>query len=195
MSEKKKEEKKRKGRYSYLNDFKLNEQNEYEYQGAVYALQLDEKEKSELFRKTLLMLSAVALLIILCGIIPFEGMMNSFYIIIPYVFEIGFGAFLINAVYTIYKNEELREYVYKKSAGRIGVYGPGLLGNSIIRLVGSLVFLLLKGSTRPLYGILYFLITVVLIFLEIRSVQKVMNLKYRTVKQKSADIQDNESAN
>ena len=77
MSEKK--EKKRKGRYSYLNDFRLNEQNEYEYQGNVYAVDLPGEQKKKLLRSVLILLAECAGLILMAGVVPFEGLsMSSF---------------------------------------------------------------------------------------------------------------------
>ena len=187
MNEKK--EKKRKGRYSYLNDFKLNEQNEYEYRGNVYAVDLPGEQKKKLLRSVLFLLAECAGLILLAGIVPFEGLMNTFYVIIPYITEIGFAGFLISAVGTVYRNDELREYVYQKSAGRLGVYGPGLLGTSIVRLAASLLYLLINGIGKPLSAAIYFLITLLLIVLEIKAVQSVMALKYRLFREKKTENQ------
>ena len=112
--------------------------------------------------------------------------MEAFYVIIPYIFEVGFAALLISAAYSIYSHDQLREYVYKKSAGRVGIYGPGLMGNSIIRLVSSSVFLLIKGVGRPLSAMIYYLVLALQIVLEIRAVQTLMRLKYRLVKERKA---------
>ena len=179
-----KKPKKRKGRYSFLNDFKLNEANEYEYTGAVYELEGNIEEQKKTLKNTLMLLTGIALALLLAGIVPFEGMMEAFYVIIPYVFEVGFAALLISAAYGIYSHDQLREYVYKKSAGRVGIYGPGLMGNSIIRLVSSTVFLLIKGVGRPLSTMIYYLVLALQIVLEIRAVQTLMRLKYRLVKER-----------
>ena len=117
--EKEKKERKHKGRYSYLNDFKLNESNEYEYKGNVFESNLSKEEKSELVKKSAIFHLLLTISVLIGGFIPYKGLNGDFYVVVPYAFEVIFLLLEYPILYKLYKKDVLREYEYKKSVDRV----------------------------------------------------------------------------
>lgn len=180
MTEKK--EKKRRGRYAYLNDYVKNDNDEYEYQGNVYAAEMDSEEKKTAYRRYLIILAVILLLLAISGSLPFEGLMKGFYVIIPFITEVGFTMLTIGAAYRIYSHDEFKEHVYKKSVLRIRSVGPGMMGSTIIRCVASLVYLLLNGIKTLWAVLVYFLLIAAIFILETQSVQPIMKTEYKLIR-------------
>ena len=84
-------EKKYKGRRAYLNDFKKNEEGNYEYQGILYRW-MGEKEtlRKEKFLLWLIFGGMMTALII-TGCLDAPGLMNSFFVILPFSISFVFG--------------------------------------------------------------------------------------------------------
>lgn len=153
MAEKK--ERTHKGRYSYLNDFKLNDNNEYEYMGNVYQLDLSETEKKTAFARLRNFYIALFVVVILGGFLPFEAMLGAFYVILPFFFEVAFTIWLAFSIYTVLRNETLREYQYKKSFERIRPFSGTVMVNAAIGLFTSVLFLTINGTANLFTAILY----------------------------------------
>ena len=117
--EKEKKERKHKGRYSYLNDFKLNESNEYEYKGNVFESNLSKEEKSDLVKQSAIFHLLLTFSVLIGGFIPYKGLNGDFYVVVPYVFEVIFLLLEYPILYKLYKKDVLREYEYKKSVDRV----------------------------------------------------------------------------
>ncbi len=179
MSNKKKKE--YKGRYSYLNDFKLNEANEYQYYGNVFRCINKEEERNGILKSVLIFLVVDAAMILLAGCVPFAGMVGAVYVFIPFVLEIVFLGLLIYAYSLIRPQTDLREYVYNKSVKRVQFYGGALMGNHIFAFVTALIYIMIKGADPLLYSALYLLSKVVSFFCTKEAVQRLLRLEYKQI--------------
>ena len=182
MSEKKEKKKREyKGRYSYLNDFKLNDANEYEYQGNVFELEQKEAEYKPLFQRVFLYLIGNIVMLLVAGFVPFQGMVGAFYVFIPYVLEILFLGLLFNAFLVMRESAVIREYKYNKSYKRVQLYGGALMGNHIFAFATAVIFILIKGADPILFSLVYLCTKVVSFYLTKEITQKLLSLTYKQI--------------
>ncbi|MBO7698234.1 MAG: hypothetical protein J6S38_04260 [Erysipelotrichaceae bacterium] len=153
MSEKK--ERKHKGRYAYLNDFRLNENNEYVYEGKIYEIELDEDQKKRLIIGGSLMQLLLMAFSIGSGFIPFSGTSGTFYVVIPLAFEIIMILLQLPALYKIFTRDTLREYEYRKSYERLRPYYFVIAINAAIGFAGSLIFGRINGFEPLMHSLPY----------------------------------------
>lgn len=137
------EEKKKKGRKAYLNDFKMSLSGEYIYTGAHYMPEGD-------YKKTRLQATVAAVLLVslnlLCGCIPAEPMLNAFYVIIPFVASLATSAVLLWAVTRLWLNRlPLREYTLHQTFERLSPAATVGMVFSAVTAVAFLVFSLING--------------------------------------------------
>ena len=177
----KKDTKKRKGRYAYLNDFKLNDNNEYEYKGNIYELDINSEDKSTLTKKSIILLSALVIVAIASGCLPFKGMLGAFYVIVPYTFEVIFSLLLIPCIYTVIRKNILREYEYKKSIERIKPYAGVVMIDSVLGLFTSVIYVSINGIEPVIVSILYILSKAVSFFIAKALVDVSDGYKYKQI--------------
>lgn len=140
MEEKKK---KRKGGRAYLNDFKMTLSGEYIYTGATYLPEGDYKKT----RLLLVVLSAASTALnIFCGSVPAEPMLNTFYVIIPFVVAIACAIRLLWAATRLCINKlPLREYVLKQTFEVIRPVSVVMTVFSAVTVAATAVFGFIKG--------------------------------------------------
>lgn len=180
----KKELRKHKGRYSYLNDFKLNDNNEYEYMGNVYQLDLSGSEKKTALSRLRNFCIALFAVVILGGFLPFEAMRGAFYVILPFFFEVVFTIWLATCVYTVLRNETLREYQHKKSFERIKPFSGTVMVNAAIGLFASVLYLTINGTGNLFTVILYLLCKIGAFLLGKQTASSADLLSYRKIQEK-----------
>lgn len=137
--------KKRKSRKQYLNDFVMTP-NGYVYAGKNFTY-LGENYKS--FKLKLLIADFLLIILILfCGFIPSSGMDNSFYVIIPYVVEIAFGGSICWASFRImFHGNVLREYIYQSTVQSLPLRCILYICAAIVSAMATLISLVLSDAT------------------------------------------------
>ena len=137
------EKKKKKGRRAYLNDFKVSLSGEYIYTGATYQPEGDYKKT----RLLLVLLSVVSTALnIFCGSVPAEPMLNTFYVIIPFVVAIACAIRVLWAATRLCINKlPLREYVLKQTFDVSRPVSIVMTVFSTITAVATLTFGFIKG--------------------------------------------------
>ena len=138
-------EKKKKGRRSYLNDFKMNLTGEYIYTGAHFEPQGD-------YKKARLSVTLAGILLValnlLCGCIPAEPMLNVFYVIIPFVVSLAASVRLLWAATRLWLNRlPLREYVLHQTFEKLFPAATVGLIFSALTSVAFVVFVAINGTT------------------------------------------------
>lgn len=132
-------------RRAYLNDFKLQDNGEYAYKGYVYVYQGDWKQNRKQFWG---LCAALAALVIAAGLIPSGGMINTFYVILPFVGELITAALFLYAVYRFTsRDERIRSYIFEKTYDRFNGYFLFLFIFSVMSIAGEIIHLIF---TRPL---------------------------------------------
>ena len=97
-------------------------------------------------RRWILSISILSL-ILLCGFLPVQGMVNSFYVIIPYACSLVCAAMLLWGVIQISDGEKgLREYVYKSVVGQLPIRAAATGIFAGLTLVGEGIFLFREGA-------------------------------------------------
>jgi hypothetical protein len=150
------EQKKRKGRRSYLNDFYRDVGGEYQYTGAMRHYLGPEPYEGE--RKRLAMLGgAVGLGTLAVGVLPAPSMLGigSFYVILPYVAQL-IAAFLSlwAAIRMLLGGPELRSYVYDATVEKLPVRSMLTAVFAAAGILGNALYLILHGfGGRPVISL------------------------------------------
>lgn len=178
----------------YLNDFKLNDKGEYEYTGLLHALDETKVTLKEV-RVRLAMTSFIILaLYIVCGLIKAEGVMNSSYVTIPYVFGFFFICVLFYKVilFCIERNYPIRDYDYKSTIEKYSTYSMLVIILDIATIIGELIYIILNGINEYIPGTIIFIISIILIaLLAINFRQYFLKLKWKEIGSKGKDLQKN----
>lgn len=154
MAEKK--DKKKQGRRAYLNDFKVGAGGEYVYTGAVYRFTSRNRKG---FVLKLALLTALSLI---CGItqgcISAAGMDDCFYVIIPWIAELGFSvAAAWAAGRIIYSGELIRKYVYEATFGKLPIFCNTAAAFAAVGIICEAVYIILEGFDGKLVFTIIFI--------------------------------------
>lgn len=148
----------KKGFRSYLNDFRLNGKGEYIYSGALYGYR-GEKPLKRLKGEILLLSLLPAACAVVSGCIPAPGMINCFYVIIPWVLEIAAAFSLVwAAVKFAGAKLPLRGYIYEST---LAAFKPRCIFNCtacILELISFCVFVIINGTGGKTAAALGFLL-------------------------------------
>lgn len=158
--------KKRKSKKAYLNDFQLNEEGKYEYRGTMHVL--DESNISLKQVKT--KVSIYALLIFACfvvsGFIKADGLMNAFYIVVPYVFGFFFDCLLTYKTFSFVLGKyPIRDYDFKATIMKYDTYLLVILILDIATIIGEVYYLIRFGIQYYVAGTIIFLVCIIGILL------------------------------
>ncbi len=183
IEKKPKKEKKKNPRRAYLDDFKLQENGEYAYEGALYVYQGDwQKCRKQLWS----LCAALGVLTIAAGVVPSGGMMNTFYVILPYVGEFTAAVFFFYAVLRLTsRDEKIREYIYTKTFDRFNGYFLFLFIFSVMCLLGEAVHMIFARPLERVWFSLLFIALQVLIFGIVSGLNRhVQAMHFEKVKEK-----------
>lgn len=145
----KKEKKERRGRRSYLEDFRRSASGEYIYAGAHFARKGGYSRREHLLRLwpagAVLIAAAVAR-----GCVPVAGMaggsLASIYVLVPYMCELICAVSVVWALVRLSANAEpLREYVYSATAAILPVRSAFAAAFAAAAFIGEAVFFAFHG--------------------------------------------------
>lgn len=154
-------EKQRKKWKAHLNDILVDDEGKYSYQGDYYELTGDAEYVN---KRALLSVTIMMGLLILAGMFPATGAMDTWYVLFPYAAAIVFSGFL--TFYTIRWRfngvGRLREYVYRKTAQRLPAVSLGSLISAILTLLMEILHLSIFGMGKYPKGAIILIICVFL---------------------------------
>jgi hypothetical protein len=154
--------KKKKNKRAYLNDFQLQENGEYAYKGTVYKYEGDWQDCRKKLRILCAMLGGLT---VAAGLVPCGGLMNTFYVILPYIAEVCLGAYLIYNVLRMTAGDgEVREYIFKKSFEAFSGQLLILFICAAMCLLGEILRMILARSVEGIGFSLLFIVLQSLIF-------------------------------
>jgi len=145
------QKKEKKKRRAYLSDFTKTESGEYRYSGKVYVY--DGKEDlGKLHKLTLFLTVTIMVSLVLAGLLPAKGIMDAWYVILPYLTAFANGCILCWK-YGRYRfnAKELREYVYEKTVKEFSLLTKISLGFTSLAAVMELLYLLIIGAGEALF--------------------------------------------
>jgi hypothetical protein len=173
---------------SYLDDFQINEQGEYEYQGVTYRWQIPDNRKPAL-RGLWMRLTCAAILMLAAGCIPAPGVDHIFYLLIPYA--AGLACCLWSAMALSRMSGEkdpMREYVFNRSVLRLPVTFLFAALFGILCTAAQVVYLLLHGGgDKILYGFLFMLLEAAAVFLLLFARRAVLSLQWIRTERTAAE--------
>ena len=157
------EEKKRRGRRAHLNDFYRDVSGNYIYTGTCYVCTAAPQERTARLRRLWLLAAVMVVSVVTGGCIPAPGMGGSFYLLLPYMAEVGLTGSIVWAM-TRWQAREypMRAYVYKATVKAL----PGrCMAEAVLAGAGAaaeVVYLLLSGAGgHGLVAALYLLLKAV----------------------------------
>ena len=156
---------------AYLNDYKLDENNKYVYTGKYYHYQGDVTKQK---RNFVFITFCITFAVIMSGCINSSGMNNSFYVIIPYIAEVGCVFTLCwNVIRLAAEGNSVKEYVYTSVTKHIPNAIKTLMFFTLAGLVATMVYLVIHIIQKDLdfsvsYPILK-IITFLLSFLQFKQ--------------------------
>ncbi len=156
------EKKTSKNRRSYLNDFKLQDDGKYKYEGAIY--KMDESKITYKKARRLLCIGSIVVfaLLLIAGLVKADGAMDTMYITIPYVLSMVFTILLTYKCICLYFSRyPLYEYEYKDTVAKYDIYATIALVLIIATFIGELIYIILNGVTKFIGGTIIFVICVI----------------------------------
>ena len=153
-------EKKKKGRRAYLDDFQTTVSGEMIYCGAYYAFQGGARARKRFLLKMAALSGAAVVLSVLSGCVPAPGTLNCFYVLLPLLGSILSTISVLWAVIRLIAGgEELREYVYTATLGEFPLRTALTVGFAGLSILCELLYLVLNGAEGKIPGLLLFLIS------------------------------------
>ena len=136
----------KKSRRDHLKYFTLTIGGRYEYTGPVCRCQNPPAQRRALLWQLGTLCTGMAAVVIAAGCTPVAGMMNSFYVLLPYLWALlavisvcwGFIQLLLGG-------EPLRRYVYDKSYARLPLRAGIVAAGAAATAAGECLYLLLHG--------------------------------------------------
>lgn len=129
-----------------LENIRKNEKGEYEYKGPEYCFCGDSLAYKKYTVSLWLLSVGCFALQIACGCIPVKSMMNTFYVIVPYVLGIVFTVICLYRIPAMtVKSSRIREYIYKKNKKTIIVSSLSCAVFCFSTAVGEMVFVFING--------------------------------------------------
>ncbi len=171
---------KKKGKRAYLNDFHVNLKGEYSYEGKHLVFKGTEAESKAAAQSLMLLTALLALTTLAGGFLNGAGITNSFYVILPYVIEVGgSGSALWTALSLGSKPYKLRQYVYDRTVLKLPGRAMIALVGAASGLIGNLLFVILNGFQGKLLATLgYILLKGIALFLAFYIKGRGEDLKY-----------------
>lgn len=145
---------------NFFKDYKKGQDGKYIYVGKIYRLKLDDKDIKKMIRKNWLIILLIFLLEIICGLLPFKGMIDKNYLIIPYLIELIISLMMIwaNFHFSNYR-DGLTNSQYQKGIINLKIESFILLIIPIVSIVSSIIYVILNGFHLDL---IYFLINLII---------------------------------
>ena len=144
--------KKRRGYRAYLDDYQALADGQIVYTGKVYSYAGPTPWKREL--SALWLRAGVCLVCAgLCGALPVSGMVNTFYVILPWLLAfIGAGATVWALCRMTHHGERMEEHVLKATVGALPVRAAFTVVCAAAAVLGQAMCLILGGTGPALWA-------------------------------------------
>lgn len=133
------------GKNGYIRDFHRTADGGYEYEGKL--MYADKEHLKRLYMKLTVIQALMLTAAIVPGFVTTAGLLNSFYVIIPYVlWVISVLVMTYKTVSMFFGGNPMRSYVYERSAAAYTPCAYVSLMGSAFTLLGMIVFLAREGT-------------------------------------------------
>ena len=134
-------------RFDYLNDFVKNDSGTYVYNGSLYRLQGDKKDRSRV--NIILKLTCLLSLafFIVSGCIDAGALWSAWYVVLLFGLEaISIFVMIWKSISFLFEKEPLKEYIYKKTVPWFRPCAFTLALVSLLSVIMTLIYLAVHGS-------------------------------------------------
>ncbi|MBR2810265.1 MAG: hypothetical protein IKD69_02690 [Solobacterium sp.] len=133
---------KKKHKYEYLKEFHVNDKGDYEFAGRIYVHDDTQIPLRTVMTNLFLCTGIILAGLIIAGVLPAGGLMNAFYVILPFAVSIGIGGYLTMILLELARSRgSLRDYRYEKTVLRLEGVCKTLLITLIMSFIGEVIFL------------------------------------------------------
>ena len=150
------EEKKLKGRYAHIKDYRQADDGSYEYVG-IYHEWADADEAVAFARQATILSAAAIACLAVAGCVPAPGTFGAFYVVVPYLCAV-LGVALSAAAFLrlVREGTRVRDHIYEKSVPMLPVkLGIGLAG-AFSCAMGELAHVIVVGAGDKLaFGLVF----------------------------------------
>ena len=146
-------------RKDYLKDYKQSDSGKYEYSGKSYTFAGTPEERKKayaiLYGLTVLLTASV----VGSGLIDAAGMVNTFYVIVPYIGEIcALFALWWNLSKLLMEGEKIRGYIHESVKAKVDPAAIIMVFFAVCGLVMSALFQLTNGFEDKMIKCLFYLL-------------------------------------
>lgn len=146
-------------RKAYVDDYKINENGEYEYQGARYQWNISEAEGRRLFFQFRLMGPLIFIFILLAGCIPSPGVNHWPFLMIAYLVGLVVSISLWILLWQMCgEKSPMRGYVYDETVEKLPFRILLTVVLTIASILGEAVYVILYGTEGKAVGAVLFII-------------------------------------
>lgn len=136
---------KKRGKNSYLNDFEKSQDGGYVYTGKTW--HADPVMRRQVLVKLWVLQGCMLLAVVLPGFVTTAGLLNTFYVIIPYVFWLISDFTLAYSLGNMtFGGNPLRDYIYERSVKHYKYQTVFPLVGAVLTALALFTFLLRGGS-------------------------------------------------
>lgn len=169
-----------KNKRKYLDQFRSNLSGDIIYQGKLYTYDGEDKDRKKAIIRLLMIGLAAFALTVISGTLKGAGNTNTFYIVIPYIVEVGAQGFLIYALLSLLTGgNPIREYVFMNSYGKVHQRAMVTVVSAGVGLMGSILYIVGHGFENKLAAtFMYILIRVAVICLALFVDKEHRKIKY-----------------
>ena len=152
-------EKKRRGRWAYLDDYKALANGEIIYTGKIYSYSGSTPWKKSL-APLWLCAGVSGVCVAVCAMLPASGMMNTFYVILPWLLSFIGASSVVWALCRIaHHGEHLKEHIFKATVAALPIRTVFTTICGAVTMAGHIVKLVLdRGSETPAADVCFFLL-------------------------------------
>ena len=150
------EEKKLKGRYAFIKDYRQADDGSYEYVGVYHEWADADDAAAYAHNVKVFMIVAIACLVV-AGCVPAPGTFGAFYVVVPYLCAaLGLALSVAALARLVREGTRVRDHIYEKSVPMLPAkLGIGLAG-AFSCAMGELVHVIVVGAgDRLAFGLIF----------------------------------------
>ncbi|MGN0204875.1 MAG: hypothetical protein ACI4BB_10050 [Coprococcus sp.] len=146
-------------RKTYVDDYRINENGEYEYQGVRYQWNISEAEGRRLLLQLRLMGPLIFIFILLAGCIPSPGVNHWPFLMIAYLVGLVVSLSLWILLWQMCgEKSPMRGYVYDETVEKLPFRILLTAVFTIASILGEVVYVILYGTEGKAFGAVLFII-------------------------------------
>lgn len=147
-------------RKDYLKDYKQGASGKYEYGGVTYTFSGSPEERRKAYTKLVILMALLTASVIGSGLIDAAGMVNTFYVIVPFIGEVcALFALWWYLSKLLLEGEKIRGYILESVNAKVEPAAIILMIFAVVGLVMSMIFQISNGFEGKMLKCFLYLFT------------------------------------